>query len=719
MGPEFWKLDKPTKLKKCSEKKSSPCSTETGGCCAVIPCEYCLEFIVAGKATRYGLATESGGHWYGTIAGASFHAYWEQYRFPYCTFVVELNGEEIFVSGCSGSVSCRDASSQATVTIYPDTGELKWIKREHRPLAHAKEEDSDCKTFFCGTCDCTCSALCVRVLRPAYFEPPIEFDPYLCEGMLPICGMCPAVPTDFDVHGELPDTQTDQCFGPDWRGTVDGIVFWITLRRGPYGECILSGTADGEQIPEKIITDCKSISHSWTMADGTFITIACKVCDCEKDPPPDVSDCCDSVPCKYCVTLACYGEDPITVESDYLGGGWAGVIGGYAFLMYWTRNSYGECIFVVEFNGSIIYSKTLEEGQSCEDNSDSVGVVFNYNNCTLTWQKYTPRPMKQYRDPVTYEQSSFCGTSDCVCPVLIAILEVADPYCCNVTGSLIAGGDPCDAPNWIGTLICNGIPYLISIQLSRDSYGACVLGGTINGEQLTGGASGNSASSVGGLGGVSFFMDDGSVLQVSCQICRDIATEEKCVTGCCWPVVYNYLYPCGYRIPVPFEIVSACDLNGRTGEFNPAALSDRGTCGSCTAAPPVSIGQTMGTIKVPLPGTSYCNDTPCSIDITLVLDCDEETVYGLPTCCGGFRLWVGTTERFVGWTGAGPFGGSTALYWIKVLPSSCTCVPLTSMIFNVVLELDCAEFHLGPSCENLPKDCCIPICNPLAFTVAI
>lgn len=709
MGPEFWKLDKGTKLKKCSEKLSHPCGDDTEGCCAVIPCEYCLSFAVTGEDTLYGTASESAGHWTGTIAGAAFDAFWE--RYPTCNFVVQLDGAEVYRNDCGGSVTCRDSSASAEVQIYPDTGLLTWTKREFRPLEHATDEVTNCKTFFCGECECTCDALCVTVIP----VPQVEFEPYECEGMLPVCGMCPASPMDMLVHGELPDTQVDRCFGPDWQGTVSGMVFWIRLRRGPSGECVLSGTVDGEAMPEVTVTDCKSISASWTMEDGTQVTIACKTCNCETDPPPDVSDCCDSVPCMYCVTYTNYADgvvDSLTVI--YSDGEWYGLIHGVTFRMYWVRDEYDVCQFIVELDGVEIYRKSIAEGQSCEDNSDSIDVVIGYDSGTITWTKYTPRPLVQIIDPDSYEQVSFCGTSDCTCPVLLATLVTASPDCCTVSGTLTeVRATSCDAPNWFGTLVCNGTPHDISLTLSRSDYdGSCEISGTVDGEEVDGTTVAD-ASDI----SVVFFLYDGSILTVTCYECP-VADEETCIVGCCWPLEYDYTYPCGYSVPVPFEISApGCDFDGASGEFTPTGVADRGSCGACGIAPPVVIGGTVGVIKVPTPGLGYCMETPCSMTITLVLQCeDEASVYGLDECCGGFRLWVGTTERMVGWDGRVPSGGSDALYWIKVEPTSCSCDPL-AMIFEVTLELDCPETWPDGGCVDFPKDCCIPICGGFTLTI--
>ena len=520
MGPEFWTLDKGTKLKKCSEKRTQPCSDETDGCCAVVACEYCLEFAVPDEDTQYGIATESGGQWSGSIAGLSFLAYWERYN--YCEFVVELDGVEVYRNDCGGSVTCRNSSDSASVFIYPDTGTLSWTKRDFRPLEHATDEYTNCKTFFCGECECTCQALCVTVTLPAV-EPPVEFDPYECDGLLPICGMCPAIPEDLSVHGELNDT-SDPCDGPDWTGTVAGLAFVIHLRRGPAGECILSGTAGGETLEEVEVGDCKSISATWTLYDGTAVSVACKVCDCETDPPPEVSDCCDSVPCTYCVTLECYGEDPIIVESDYLNGGWDGTIDGNTFSMYWTRDEYGECIFVVEFNGVIIYSKSIAEGQTCDDNSDSVALVLSYLDCTLTWTKHEPRPLPHITDPDSYEIVPFCGTSSCTCSCLCVTVSGIDGTfvgeICDTAYSL------CDGPVWEGSV--GGYDILLTVV--RDRVGVCVMVPTIDGEQQNDYV----VEVTGDFFPYSITLYNGTVITFACKICEcDVQDSCACCPG--WP----------------------------------------------------------------------------------------------------------------------------------------------------------------------------------------
>ena len=128
MGPIFWGPQSPSKLTKCSERRTDSCDpTETDGCCGVIPCTYCLTWEPYGAATEYGTATFATSSWTGTIAGADFVAFWEVgYASGVCEFVVELDGVEIFREPCYGSITCRDSSGSAEATIGYDSGTLTW-----------------------------------------------------------------------------------------------------------------------------------------------------------------------------------------------------------------------------------------------------------------------------------------------------------------------------------------------------------------------------------------------------------------------------------------------------------------------------------------------------------------------------------------------------------------------------------------------------------------
>jgi hypothetical protein len=256
--PSRWLRKGPNKLKKCSERRTDSCSAETDGCCSVIACTYCLEF--AGyDGTQFGTAEfpEGGTGWEGTIAGTAFFGYWERNEDGECEFVVTLDGEEVYRKSCYEGQSCRDSSDETAATIGYDTGTLRWIKHEPRPLPTVVDPDTGCRTHFCGDCHCTCRALCVRISG-------VDAELGPCDRQLEI------------------DEYDDDCEGPSWSGQVTchnrTFNLKFELSRGPYGECLFGGTIDGEQTEWVEITNCTQIAASFAIYDGVEIDVSCLEC---------------------------------------------------------------------------------------------------------------------------------------------------------------------------------------------------------------------------------------------------------------------------------------------------------------------------------------------------------------------------------------------------------------------------------------------------------
>lgn len=450
-GARYYRPDVPTRLLKCSEKLLRNCDGETEQCCKVVPCEYCLTFTTEDYPVEYGIASGST-TWAGEVADAAFYAYWEKLE-GICYFVVRLNGVEVSRSNCT-QTECRDSSATAEVVIGGKAGVLRWEKRLHHPLQYVTDQNTNCQTHFCGDCECTCETLCVVVTEPppdpAYPEAPdVRLDPYSCDGLLPMdCGFCDAVPDENTTYGELPNTEEDACKRPVWQNTVAERFITVFLSRAEYtGECLLNGVVDGEHFGPEAVSDCKNITASWTKADGTKIDVSCKQCGCDTGTPPDAGACCDLIPCAFCVQYEVYGEEPIRVYIEYGSGQWYGSIGGVTVLMYWYVNAYGECAFVVEYGGEVVYEKTIAEGQSCENPTDFVELPYG----TLSWTIHPLSPMKRQD-----ENTPFCGvcdcTSECIC------ITVTDPPD-RVGGARAYNGevcvddyDECDDPLWAGNV---------------------------------------------------------------------------------------------------------------------------------------------------------------------------------------------------------------------------------------------------------------------------
>lgn len=256
MGPMYWMPQSPTKLLKCSERKSNSCDlTETDGCCAIIPCTLCLEFFVAPGTYSYGEAPFASSSWSGSVAGAAFVAYWEQdYQSGECEFIVAVDGIIVYRKSCYEGADCRDPSGSTTVTIGSDSGTLSWSVYESRPLEYIQDPDTNCRTYFCDDCDCSCECLCVTVT--------------------PEGGSA--------VSGDICDTAY-ACDAPLWEGEVGGIALSVALDRDQYGQCVIVVTADGEEQPPVLFPGCSNALATVTLGGGTTLAFSCKKCSCEEE----------------------------------------------------------------------------------------------------------------------------------------------------------------------------------------------------------------------------------------------------------------------------------------------------------------------------------------------------------------------------------------------------------------------------------------------------
>lgn len=262
LGPKWWQKPE-NKLLKCAERKSDWCDpTETDGCCAIIPCTYCLELEIYGDEIQYGTAEFSESGWFGTVGGKNFIGYWEHgYESGECEFVVLFDGMEVYRKSCYEGQSCRDSSDEAEVTVNYEAGTLRWIRNEPLPLPYVNDPESGCKTWYCGDCECTCRELCV-VIRPV--------GGAICSGTVGL------------------EYGWQDCDPPVWSDQVQCLEDYYDIRvellRSEYtGGCLLRVTVNEETFDPVEVTVCTEISLTVTMYDGTEIDISCKGCDCEVD----------------------------------------------------------------------------------------------------------------------------------------------------------------------------------------------------------------------------------------------------------------------------------------------------------------------------------------------------------------------------------------------------------------------------------------------------
>ena len=264
MGPEYWKPGSPTALKKCSERVSNSCTDETDGCCAVIPCAYCIEWNPETGATVYATADFSTNSWSATIAGAAWLGFWERNaESGECEFVVTLDAAEIYRKSCYEGQSCRDSSDSAGATIDSVSGVITWTKYEPRPLEYIQDEETGCTTHYCDSCECSCECLCVTITEPDTTE----------------------------TKGEICNTAYD-CDPPLWEGAVGAFDLSIALGRDEYGRCIITASVDNAEQDPVLFPGCADGAATITLGDGTTIAVSCKKCGCEESTPPDVCNPC-------------------------------------------------------------------------------------------------------------------------------------------------------------------------------------------------------------------------------------------------------------------------------------------------------------------------------------------------------------------------------------------------------------------------------------------
>ena len=263
MAAGYYRPGKDTSLKKCSERRSNDCdSAETDGCCAVIPCTYCIEWNPDAGATQNATADFGTNGWSATIAGVTWFGYWDRnYITDECEFVVLFDGEEVYRKSCYEGQNCRDSSDNVRVNLQYFDGVLTWSKYEPRPLEHTQDDDTNCSTYFCDECECSCECLCVKITEPDTTE----------------------------TVGEICDTAYD-CDAPLWAGYVGTFNLSVVLGRDIYGRCIITATVDGIEQEPVLFPGCADGAATITLADTTTIALTCKKCDCEETSS---TRCCD------------------------------------------------------------------------------------------------------------------------------------------------------------------------------------------------------------------------------------------------------------------------------------------------------------------------------------------------------------------------------------------------------------------------------------------
>ena len=184
--------------------------------------------------------------------------------------------------------------------------------------------------------------------------------------------------------------------------------------------------------------------------------------------------------------------------------------------------------------------------------------------------------------------------------------------------------------------------------------------------------------------------------------------------GCCLPTDVD-----GNLEDIPWEISapSCPEIDGLTGVFNPidAVPTGTGPCGACgtyqnVSDPVVIPGEAASGLENPVDFS--CLFTPCGTSsLCFVLACETGTsgASGIEECCGRLVLWIGSDNPLAGDDGSRPqtIGGQTCDNWIKVLPNSCACDPLSAefSLSGVAYVCDELDVWVGGPCDGELKCC--------------
>lgn len=442
-----------------------------------------------------------------------------------------------------------------------------------------------------------------------------------------------------------------------------------------------------------------------------------KLVDACDNGPTD--GCCGVVQCEWCLSLEFYDGSPTEYGvALWDGSQWIGTVGGHVFVAYWRRDYGDQCQLYVEFDDEVVEELMKCYIVDCRDPGGSTEVTVDGYPAILRW--YIRKPLSLKHITVDGCVDNFCGNCECTCQALCVTVTTPIPDCQTCIGTLPGDKDSYGTPFWRAIIECTDGERDIGVRMTRSEYdGSCEITLNVDGEETE-------PVGIAGCNDISgqWVLYDGTIITIRCRGC---SCEEipGCDVGCCWPVIYNDLYPCGYHVPLVGEISApgCISLDGQTVTFNATgAVSDKGSCGACFAVGAERI-QTGG--SVPSPGMPSCGPTPCAVFMCLYLECTDDSVSpeGLESCCGGFRLWVGTSEKMTGDVGDRPSDSNIAagcLYWRKISPSNCECIGNSEAVmlqFEVSLESDCDTVHTTPeACVGLPN-CCDPFCSGFTLTI--
>lgn len=446
------------------------------------------------------------------------------------------------------------------------------------------------------------------------------------------------------------------------------------------------------------------------------------ICD-----PLLTDQCCAVIPCSYCLKWEVYGEQYEfgTAVFDPDLGLWVGEIIGLEFVAYW-ENIYGVCYFVVKLEGEEIAKLSCDDGVTCRDSSASVEISIDYETGKLSWEKKDVHKLPYVK---TDENCTdfFCGTCECTCKQMCAILKMR-------RGLVIFEGEDeidlniysdCDGPEWLGTVpVTLGAAVdnvTVHAYLYRDVYtGECWIAGSVEDADGVQELTPTKLASDCKLIDVTFILYDGSIVRLKCKDCG-CRTTEYC-RFCCLPMDFSIPeYPSGVIKDIPFSFTGCTPSGGGEGVFKAQPGNE-----PCTTEVTFTYADIFGTAAIPmyyidLPNAFGCPTTPCSNSFTFVLECTARFLQpGDDEQCSRVWLWIGSLLRQVGDIGETPGANPQVGWsWKKVRASGCTCDPVGGLAATIPFDItvDCSDAAIGYNgdCAGKVLNCCEVSCSGVLF----
>jgi hypothetical protein len=578
------------KLKKCAERRTDSCGTETDGCCGVIPCKICLEWETY-DGIQYGSADFADTSWQGLVAGLTFVSYWEQTVVPpedpeSITNSVGMSFAQVlpgtYDMGSPVDETGRDADETIESKTIPDKfflGSTPVTQAQYAAVMGTNPStfsggDKPVETVSFANAQAFCAALNAlpaEILAGRSYRIPTEAEwEYACRA---------GTTTAYNFGGDPLDLPTNAWFADNSSASTQDVggkpanAWGFVDMHGNVWEWCQSSRLDADPVIrgggyDSDAADCRSASRE-VLAETTT-------------------------------------QDNV----------------GFRVAVTYTPPEVTQCEYVVELDGEEVYRATCYEGASCRDPQGEVAVLTAYLDGTLRWSRYEPRELPLVDDPDTGCRDHFCGGCRCSCRALcIDVSEViytdfTDTYSGEIQD--VSYSD-CEAPVWSGT-VGN---FDITLTLGRDEYGNCIVTPSVNGTEYDPVAADGCVEMSG-----SIELNDGSTISFRCKQCEcPEVPVGNCICGRPMGETLTLLFASAnapatiHEITLNYEQVTEPDITCLP--FSPGAF-------------PAYRGTFSGTLAIPMGGSR--TETLEVIMVCACINCDLCVYYRF----GSTGVWCQT-----------------------------------------------------------------------------